>query len=155
MKKLTFIAFVLVVAVTSCRNKKEVVQVTTVTVPASETTMIAPVTKPVKTGEADTTAKVENYRFIVSFYSIGEGVDAFSHRKFIAYLLDYKRKNKAVYAEEAPWGREGEVDYCMKLIELNAVEQADFIKNLKTELVEARWVHYYENKPCDKKGWGK
>jgi len=93
--------------------------------------------------------KADNYRFIVSFYSIGSGIDRAAFIKFTTYLDSYKKDhNKAILAEETPWGREGEVDYCMKLTELNTSEQTNFIENVKSLLADAKWVHFFENMPC-------
>jgi hypothetical protein len=141
MKKSLLTGLVAIIAFSACRHKKEVVQVTTISAPENF----------VVSTSADS-ASSTNYRLIVSFYSIGEGPDSEAHIKFVNYLDNYKReKNKAISTEETPWGREGEVDYCMKLKELTASEQSDFIANLKIALSVAKWVNFLENKPCKRR----
>ncbi len=137
MKRYLLAALVLAIAFSSCRHKKEVVQATTV---ASSDV------------KADSLNKTDNYRFIISFYSIGSGRDVVAYQKFNAYMADYqKQKNLTIATEETPWGREGEVDYCMGLTELAEIEQREFITNLKSALTDAKWVHYFENAPCRNK----
>ena len=153
MKRYLLLALVSVLAFPCCRHKKEVVQVTTVSVPVNEKLQKSPVVDSVgATRMADSTVKSVNYRFLVSFYSIGSGRDYQAYMKFHEYLGNYqKQKNKTIITEEAPWGREGEVDYCMRLSELTDAEQSDFITGLKTALTDAKWVHYFENMPCRNK----
>jgi hypothetical protein len=146
MKKYIAVLLVSGFAFSACRHKKEVVQVTTISVPPDKASAYT-----ANAALPDSVPVNDNYRFIISFYSIGEGRDEMAHRSFISYLKEYKQKGRSIYAEEAAWGREGEVDYCMKLTELSGVEQREFISNLKTQLAEARWVHYFENKPCSHK----
>ncbi|MES2588004.1 MAG: hypothetical protein V4622_03420 [Bacteroidota bacterium] len=92
-----------------------------------------------------------NYRFSVSFISIGSGTDGKAKKVFEAFIADYNTKNKCklVY-ETTPWGREGEVDYCFKLKELKAKQQESFITDLKEALKSSTLVRYQENSPCKK-----
>ncbi|MEW6470341.1 MAG: hypothetical protein AB1458_15610, partial [Bacteroidota bacterium] len=50
------------------------------------------------------------YRLHISFYSTGGGIDSDAHQKFTDWL-----QTRAVNMEQHYWGREGEVDYCLKL----------------------------------------
>lgn len=91
----------------------------------------------------------ENYRFIVSFISIGSGTDAKAHSLFVKYLSDYKYTNKDTLSYDViPWGREGEVDYCIRLSELMPNEQTKFITDIKRILKDSTLARYKENAPC-------
>jgi hypothetical protein len=46
------------------------------------------------------------------------------------------------------WGREGEIDYCLKLSELNNQQQVKFIADTKEVLKKSKLVRYYENTTC-------
>lgn len=85
------------------------------------------------------------YRLVVSFYSIGEGTDYKTKEEFEKFLLGYKKK---IAFEPALWGREGEVDYCLKINELTPEEQIDFIRKAKELLSKSKLVHVDENAKC-------
>jgi|GEM_PF-828052 len=85
------------------------------------------------------------YRLVVSFYSKGEGIDYRAAEKFEAFVLGYK---PAVAFEKTSWGREGEIDYCMKLSELSTKEQKQFIDLARIELANTQLVHFNENAKC-------
>ncbi len=109
-----------------------------------------------QTAPGDSTAKAgepptgpERYRLIVSFVSFGEGTDLKAGDEFKAFLHDYReRTGRKVKSEEAAWGREGEVDYCFRLEELPAAEQAEFIAALKDRLSFSELVQFAENEIC-------
>ena len=90
-------------------------------------------------------------RFIVSFYSIGSGVEGDQIEKLLNFIDEYgKSKNKDIGYDRTFSGREGEVDYCFKLKELNAGEQKDFIVKAKSTLKSGKWITYFENQRCRK-----
>jgi len=90
-------------------------------------------------------------RFIVSFYSIGEGTEQNQIQKLESFLLLFRqRTGKNIPAEKTSWGREGELDYCISLSELSSGDQSMFIRDVKEELKTARWVNFSENSPCRK-----
>jgi hypothetical protein len=156
-KRHLYILLIITFAFAACRHKKELVQITTINKPAAtnSSALTADVSSKdsVKTlALSDSISKPVVYRFIVSFYSIGEGPDYKAHQEFVDFIKNYQlRKNVTIAIDEVPWGREGEVDCCMKLTELTAAEQVDFITSLKAALADARWVHYSENTPCRNK----
>ncbi len=93
-----------------------------------------------------------NYRFIVSFYSIGAGTEQKQIEKFENFLTGYRQKTgKSISAEKTSWGREGELDFCLNLSEISSNDQLNFIRDAKEELKTARWVNFSENSPCRKK----
>lgn len=87
----------------------------------------------------------ENYRFNVSFYSKGEGTDREARERFMKLIENQSPK---IEFEEVTWGREGEVDYCLKLSELNKDQQKQFINKARELLKTSELVHINENAPC-------
>lgn len=86
-----------------------------------------------------------NYRLVVSFISQAAGIDRQLHPKFMELYKSYK---PAVTAEVTPWGREGEVDYCFKLNELNSKQQKDFVQKVREAMGNTDMVYIKENAPC-------
>ncbi len=90
-----------------------------------------------------------NYRMVVMFYSIGEGVENEFVTAFEDSISAYSAKiGKNIDYERTPWGREGETDFCMQLFELSEVEKTQFISQTKRQLKKAKWVNINENYPC-------
>ncbi len=90
-----------------------------------------------------------NYRFIVSFISIGEGTDPKAREMMDRILNSWNAKTgKTIDMETTPWGREGEVDFCFPLTELDASEQAAFIDEFKAVFEGKSLVQLSENQPC-------
>ena len=67
-------------------------------------------------------------RLLISFISIGAGIDNGMKEKYDAMIINHPKKLKF---EEAHWGREGEVDYYFTLSEMTPDEQIDFVKKSK------------------------
>ncbi len=88
------------------------------------------------------------YKVLVSFYSIGAGIDIEAHDKFKEFLMN--SHPKLVY-EEAAWGREGEVDYCFRLFDMNKEDQQTFITDLKKIAEKSDRMRVEEDKPCSHK----
>jgi len=87
----------------------------------------------------------DNYRLVIGFFSIGEGIDTKVHEVYKNFLTTYK---KPIAFEPTKWGREGEIDYCLKLNELTPVEQEEFVKKSKDLLIKSKLVHVNENAKC-------
>src|SRR5258708_335160 len=93
--------------------------------------------------------KVVNYRLIVSFISTGQGPDIKAKAEFKNYISNFEQsQNVKISYEEIHWGREGESDYCMKLSELNSVQQNNFINGVKNIFNGNKLVFIKENSPC-------
>lgn len=93
-----------------------------------------------------------NYRFSVSFISIGGGTDKKAKQQYDHYITEYEQKNKVkLNYETTNWGREGEVDYCFKLVELDKKKQELFITETKEILKSSSLVRYKENMTCRQK----
>jgi len=89
------------------------------------------------------------FRFGVSFISIGSGTDKQAKQKFNQFIQEFNATNKInLKVEIINWGREGEVDYCFGLNELDVKSQADFISQVKGILGNSSLVKYYENETC-------
>lgn len=89
--------------------------------------------------------KEEKFPLVLSFYSIGTGVDRKHLRKFNEFLETYQPKLNPIVS---PWGREGEVDFCFKLSELSTKQHSQFVKQVREQLKDCKLVHIYENAPC-------
>ena len=88
-------------------------------------------------------------RFIVSFISIGSGIDRNAKNQFLQFTDQYNAANNVrIEWEVTGWGREGETDYCLKLNELNKKQQNEFISGLKDLLNSSKLVRYYEFEVC-------
>jgi len=89
--------------------------------------------------------------FIISFYSIGQGIDRGQKEKLMAYLESHeKRTGKKMEYSEVHWGREGETDFCFPMIGFSDSEVTDFIKGAKQALNTAEHVHFLQNQACRK-----
>lgn len=86
-----------------------------------------------------------NYDLVLSFYSIGAGIDNEAKESYDKFLDSYRDK---VSVEETRWGREGEVDYCLKLSGLSEGEKNDFVEKSRNLLEKSKLVHINENAPC-------
>jgi hypothetical protein len=89
------------------------------------------------------------YRFTVSFYSPGNGIDHAVKGKFDTFVGEFGKRHKVkLQHETVTWGREGEVDYCFPLTELKAIDQAAFVKEGLAILKASERVNTKENTTC-------
>lgn len=89
------------------------------------------------------------YSLLVSFYSIGTGVNGNALRLMDEVIREYQEDLKLpVSVEKIPWGREGEVDYCIDLEKLSETQQGEFINKTRQVLKDSQHVHIYENAVC-------
>lgn len=87
------------------------------------------------------------YRVIVSFISIGAGIDPDAHPALDAFVQQYMdTTSKKIVYQAQPWGREGEMDICFMLDNLSAEEQVNFINGLKTAFLKRELVRIEEYK---------
>lgn len=89
--------------------------------------------------------KGEQYGLVISFYSPGNGINRKAKTDYDAFLEGFKGK---VDVEQVRWGREGEIDYCLKLSNLSAAEKKDFIARSRQLLEKADRVNITENTGC-------
>ena len=137
--------FFSVLAFVSCKSKNKTTQTEAPTVQNVDVKFVTP---PIHEEGEQIPTDNSTLRLQVSFYSIGAGIDGENKDKFDLWL---KGLSKQVKYEETHWGREGEVNYCFTLVELNAKEQEKFIADTKAQLSKSTLVHINENANCDKK----
>ena len=88
-------------------------------------------------------------RLVVSFYSICCGIDQKAKEKLDGFIKHYeKTKGKQLTKAAVRWGREGEIDYCLRLSELSPREQKRFIAKVRLLLKRSKLVHINENVAC-------
>jgi len=101
--------------------------------------------------QRQTPVKQQTSRLIVSFYSICCGIDQQAQEKFDKFISNYeKSKGKQLSKSATRWGREGEIDYCLKLSELSRSEQKKFISKVRTLLKSSKLVNINENTVCER-----
>lgn len=87
-----------------------------------------------------------SYRLTVSFISKGEGVDEKAHEDFRDLLEGHTPRLKDF--EQVRWGREGEIDYCLRLSELSKEQQAEFVKKVRAIPSKSALILINENASC-------
>ena len=96
-----------------------------------------------------TQAKEQTSRLVVSFYSICCGIDHKAQEDLDKFIKRYeKAKGKQLTKAAVHWGKEGEIDYCLKLSELSLREQKRFIAQVRLLLKKSKLVHINENVAC-------
>lgn len=92
------------------------------------------------------------YALRVSFISKGSGTDWKSKQAFEQLIKQFEHNNHiTIPFEKTRWGREGEVDYCIKSISTNITFHEEFIFKTKDLLKENPLVRIYEQVPCKHK----
>jgi hypothetical protein len=125
----------------ACKNSKPVAQNSN-----QNTNMTEPATNP----RVDLPDSM--YRVIVSFISIGSGTDAAAIEK-LEVLINQHQQNfgMPVAREEIAWGREGEVDYCFKLLGQDKKAKDNFVRELREAFKDNKLVQITENAPAPHK----
>lgn len=157
MKTLNAIPFVFALLLVSCGSTKNTPQkeTTNEATPAPPATSsvseeAAPVASPANgEREPQTDPKETMYRLIISFISIGEGTDG-EARKLMDNLLGIWAEHNQVTLkyDTFHWGREGEVDFCFRLNELNTELQDAFVSEMKEVMKERKLIQITENQKC-------
>ena len=159
MKTLVIYPLISVFLVASCGNSKDAAKNESNPSPV-QSEAAAPATTPSdgqSTSENSMTfhsnaPKDQNYRLIVSFISIGEGIDAKGREMLDRTVESWNKKlGKTIEMESVPWGREGEVDFCFILNELTPEEQVSFVNEIKTIYKDKTLIQVSENQPCKHK----
>lgn len=97
--------------------------------------------------EMSPTSTEKNIRLVVTFASIGAGIDEKGKTMLDGYINSFKEKSgKLVKYGTLAWGREGEYDCEFSLNELNLNEQTDFVKGLKKLFEGNQLIQIEENK---------
>jgi len=99
--------------------------------------------------DGQTEASEQTSRLVVSFYSICCGIDHKAQEKLDNFIKRYeKAKGKPLAKAAVRWGKEGEIDYCLKLSELSPKEQKKFIAQVRVLLKTSKLVNINENAAC-------
>jgi hypothetical protein len=177
MKKIQFneacrtlsMCLMLVILVTGCKNKQasQVAQTgdpvssealkaadnPTKTADSQKTAQVKTESNEVKETESETSPKAEKAStLLVSFYSIGGGIDVKNAQSFDNFISAYKtERGKSIVYDRVPWGREGELDYCVSFADLNAEETKQFIDVSKEKIQDCKMVHFKINGECKRK----
>lgn len=86
------------------------------------------------------------YRVVVSFISIGAGTDASAKEKLDQVIQQYQTDvGMPIAHEEITWGREGEVDFCFKLLGQDKKSKDSFVQNLRDAFKGNNLVQITEN----------
>ena len=131
----TFIASLLLIfLIAGCHSTKKA---------AESKTPDASKTQPSTTDEI---AAMKN--LVVSFYSRGSGADHKAAKQLENFLYEYgDRRKMTIPYSKIPWGKEGEVDYCISLTGWADDLRSKFIGGVK-DLLRGAQVHIKENIPC-------
>lgn len=156
MKKLLFIFIPVLIALNSCKQNKtlatnetkvEKQEIVTPANPTTEKTEAVPVNTEKKKSDEQAIKGL-----VVSFYSIGGGIDLDAARKFDSWIAAYKTPSgEALVYEKIGWGREGEIDYCIQLESINQMVAEEFVNLAKGEIGACKLMHFTVNGTCKKK----
>jgi hypothetical protein len=156
--KQTILVTAVALSLAACNGPKETSQSqTSSTTPAttnnptsSSATATSETTAPGMAPQDQTQKQDENmFRLIVSFISIGEGIDPEGKMKLDRTVNPWsERKGKPIQAEQYSWGREGEVDFCYRLTELTPEEQRLFVSQVTEVFKDNKLVYITENQSC-------
>lgn len=157
MKTLNAFIFAITLMLVSCGSTKNTPQkeTTTEATPAPPVTSVvseeaAPVVSPANgEREPQTDPKETVYRLIISFISIGEGTDGEARKMMDNVLGIWAEHNQVTLKYDTfPWGREGEVDFCFRLSELNTELQDAFVSEMKEVMKGRNLIQITENQKC-------
>lgn len=113
-----------------------------------------PPAQPTPSAPSPTSDEVEAQKqaynnLVISFYSIGEGINAKAADTIESFMGEYSKKiNKAIPYSKISWGREGEVDFCISLKELQGEERKIFVNETRRLARQFELIHFFENHPC-------
>lgn len=86
---------------------------------------------------------------VVSFYSIAYGIDSGARSALDVYLSE---KGQDLSVEKRPWGREGEIDYCLFAPTLTEAQKSEHIQAVRALLSTGKNLHIYTDKACREPG---
>lgn len=94
-------------------------------------------------------ASDSNVFVTLSFISIGSGTDGKTRTAALAYIEKFKQEHSVeITTITKPWGREGEVDYCINLNSLTTEKTTLFITGLKDIVKDKDLVKLQELSEC-------
>jgi hypothetical protein len=93
-----------------------------------------------------------HYSLLVSFFSIGSGIDFKIAQEYDRYIKQFELENEGkILVERIPWGREGELDYCIRFAGLSPEKQQSLIDRTKDIASQSKWVNVSTDSPCRRK----
>jgi hypothetical protein len=120
-----------------CKSKQDV---------AKSPTPAAP---PTSTSDEIQAQKDAYNNIVISFYSVGEGINANAIDTIENFIAEYSKKiNKAIPYSKISWGREGEVDFCISLAEIEGEQKRIFVQETRRLARQYEHINFYENHPC-------
>ena len=96
------------------------------------------------------TSSAQKHDLIVSFFSVAYGIDHKAKAALDMIITEDTTKGKKIAVEKTPWGREGEVDYCIDLQNYSVKDKKEFINRVKVALQPSTLVNIKENDICRK-----
>ena len=93
---------------------------------------------------------VDKFKLIVSFFSPGNGIDRKVLNTYVNFL---KTSYPKITYEKIKWGREGELDFCFTLNELEEKQINQFISKSEDILSVSSRVHIYKDSPLKHKSY--
>lgn len=88
------------------------------------------------------------YSMLISFFSIGSGIDYERKKEVDAYFRQLEGDQVDISYEKVGWGREGEVDYCVDLSKLKESQQKVIIEKVKEIAKKSSWIDVQLNTTC-------
>jgi len=139
--KTIIILFLTASLISSCSNKKNTAQTVD-----SEVEVHKPkgVTNEVLNEEKN---KESLSKFIISFYSPGNGIDYKTKKEYDDFLT---KEYANLEVHQKSWGREGEVDYCVNIELLTKKEKASFVLKSIAILNKSSKINYSNSDSCKK-----
>ncbi len=135
MKKIFFVALALT-AIAACKNAQ----------PTAQAGNAAPTAAP---EPVDIALPDSMYRIIVSFISIGEGIDVNAVQQLEEITINHQRDfGMPLAKEEYRWGREGEVDICFKMKDSSRKAKDAFAREVRAKFEANKLVQIEENAVC-------
>lgn len=134
----------------SCKNPKPVAQAATPE-PAAQPAPVVPANAVIASdAPMHEELQTENYDLIISFISIGEGIDYKEEKLVMDAIAERESKmKKEVIKEEVRWGREGEKDICIRLTDFSDKEKTEFIQSIRSSVKnERKLITFEENAQC-------
>jgi hypothetical protein len=134
MRFILRLLFIIAVLAFGCKSKQNTVNTAPLPSPTSD--------------EVEAQKQAYN-NVVISFYSIGEGINAKALDTIENFIGEYSKKiNKEIPYSKTSWGREGEVDFCISLAELQGEQKRIFVQETRRLARQFELVHFFENHPC-------
>ncbi len=147
MKNIVYL--VLLLCIFACKAKHKISPAASATGQVSTSTQnqaVSSTSNPMANKTDSIKKAPDTFRVVVSFISIGAGTDPGALSLLENYLIQFEAAHgKKPEYQRVPWGREGEVDNCFNLHELDNSMQVEFIKGLKSAFSGHDLIQITEN----------